>query len=85
MEQNWTPYYPIMPLSGLTGFVLVLQYLTGSAKADLHIYTSFAIVYGQCLSVAIIISNKFLCVHERFSQIQSHNYNTSTIVGYNRE
>jgi len=51
-----------MPLNGLTGSVLVLHDLTGSTKdsvnADLLIYSSFVTVSGQCMSVAIIISNK---------------------------
>ena len=52
----------LMPLKDLTGSIMVLCDLTGSSKrpsikADL-IYSSFVTVSGQCMSVAIILSNK---------------------------
>jgi len=60
------PNYPIMPLSGLTGSLLVLHDLTGSAKADLRIYSSYVTVSGQCLNMAIIINIIFCAYTEVF-------------------
>jgi len=54
MEQNWTPNYLILHLSGLTGSVLIVHDLTGSVKADLCIYSSFVTVPGQCLSIWLL-------------------------------
>ena len=69
--QNWSPNYPIMSLSGLTGSVLVLHDLIGSAKADL---------YGQYFSVAII---NFCAYMEGFPK--SSNIIIIQLFGYNRE
>jgi len=54
-----------MPLSGPTGSVLVFHGLTSvskkpSLKADLVMYSNIVTASGQCLSVAIILSNKWI-------------------------
>jgi len=55
----------LMPLSGLTGSVLVFCGLTGAICKNKHFVT--------VLSVAILLSGfQFLCVHGVYSQIQSH-------------
>jgi len=63
MEQNWMLSYPINAPQGPHRVYYGPLWLDKvdnkpSVKADLLIYTSFVIVSGQCMSVAITISNQ---------------------------